>query len=69
MINNARAESDARSARSGDVLGEATSDYGDDKEKRGSVPPGDSEGEASYDEDYDLKARRAMQRMATRESI
>jgi hypothetical protein len=70
MINNARAESDARSARSGDVVqGESTSDYGDDGEKRSSVPLGDSEGEASYDDEYDLRSRRAMQSMGKRESI
>ncbi len=70
MINNARAESDARSARSGDLLhGESKSDYGDEREKRSSVPLGDSEGEASYDDDYDLRSRRAMQTIAKRESI
>jgi hypothetical protein len=70
MINNARVESDARSARSGDILhGESTSDYGDEREKRSSVPLGDSEGEASYDDDYDLRSRRAMQNMAKRGSI
>ena len=67
MINNARAESDARSARSGDLLhGEATSDYGD--EKRSSVPLVDSDGEASY-EDYDIRERRPIQSMGKRESI
>ena len=69
MISNARAESDARSARSSDMLhGETTSDYGDDREKRSSVPLVDSEGEASYDE-YDLRDRRPMQNMGKRESI
>ena len=70
MINNARAESDARSARIGDVLhGESMSDYGDEREKRSSVPLGDSEGEASYDDEYDLRTRRATQSMGKRESI
>ncbi|KAE9367739.1 hypothetical protein N431DRAFT_296858, partial [Stipitochalara longipes BDJ] len=60
MINNARAESDARSARGSDVLPEeATSDYGDEREKRSSVPLVDSEGEASYDDEYDVRSRRA----------
>jgi len=66
MINNARAESDARSARSTDMLhGEATSDYGD--EKRSSVPLVDSEGEGSYDDEYEM--RRPIQSIGKRESI
>ena len=71
MINNARAESDARSARAGDGIlhGESASDYGDEREKRSSVPLGDSEGEASYDDDYHLRSRRAMHSIAKRESI
>ncbi|PMD18246.1 hypothetical protein NA56DRAFT_661521 [Hyaloscypha hepaticicola] len=70
MINNARAESDARTARSGDVLhGDTTSDYGDEREKRSSVPLADSEEEANYDDDYDIGSRRVMQPMRQRESI
>jgi hypothetical protein len=68
MINNARAESDARTARSGDVLhGDTTS--GDEREKRSSVPLADSEEEANYDDDYDIRSRRVMQPMRQRESI
>lgn len=70
MINNARAESDARTARSGDALhGDTTSDYGDEREKRSSVPLADSEEEANYDDDYDIRSRRVMQTMRQRESI
>ena len=72
MINNARAESDARSARVGDQ-GEGTSDCGDEREKRGCLPPlGDSDGEGSgYDEEYDQMGapRHAIQRLTKRESI
>ncbi|TVY17626.1 Homeobox protein homothorax [Lachnellula arida] len=53
MINNARAESDARSARGsdGNLLAEITVDYGDDKR---SGPLGESEEEGeSYDDEYD----------------
>jgi hypothetical protein len=70
MINNARAESDARSARSGEGLhGENARDYGD--EKRISVPLGDSDGEGSvYEDEYDgLRSRRPMQTLPKRESI
>jgi hypothetical protein len=70
MINNARVESDARTARSGDVVhGDTTSDYGDEREKGSSVPLGDSEEEANYDDDYDIRSRRMMQNMGQRESI
>jgi hypothetical protein len=70
MINNARAESDARSARSGEGQhGESASDYGD--EKRSSVPLGDSDREGSvYEEEYDAsRLRRPMQTLPKRESI
>ena len=70
MINNARAESDARSARSGEGLhGENASEYGD--EKRISVPLGDSDGEGSvYEDEYDgLRLRLPMQALPKRESI
>jgi hypothetical protein len=73
MINSARAESDARSARSAErvLQGESMSDYGEEREKRSSMPLGDSEGEASgYDDEFDgLRSRRVMQSMAKRESI
>jgi hypothetical protein len=73
MINNARAESDARSARSAEsaLQGESVSDYGDEREKRSSVPLGDSDGEASgYDDEFDgLRSQKSMQNMAKRESI
>ena len=65
MINNARAESDARTARGGEgtLRGESTSDYGDEREKRSSVPLGDSEGEGSgYEDEFEgLRARRRVQ--------
>lgn len=68
MINNARAESDARIARDGDGLrGEGTSDYGDDK--RSSVPLDGSEGEGSvYDDEYDQMRIHHLQGLK-RESI
>lgn len=73
MINNARAESDARSARSADgaLQGESVSDYGDERRRRNSMPLGDSEGEASgYDDEFDgLRSRGAMKNMAKRENI
>jgi hypothetical protein len=73
MINNARAESDARSARSAEsaLQGESVSDYGDEREKRSSVPLGDSDGEASgYDDEFDgLRSQRSMQNMAKSDSI
>jgi hypothetical protein len=60
MINNARAESDARTARVGD-RGEATTE-------RGVLPLGDSDGEGSvYDEEYDT--RQNIQGPPKRESI
>ena len=71
MINNAKAESDARSARVGDKS-EGTSDYGDEKNKSGSLPIGDSDGEGSgYEEDYDQMGttRQAIQGPLKRESI
>ena len=75
MINNARAESDARTARGGGgvgegaVHGESASDYGDEREKRSSVPLGDSEVEGSISEDdfEGLRARHGAQ--PKRESI
>jgi hypothetical protein len=73
MINNARAESGARLARTGEgaLHGESVSDFGEEREKRSSLPLGESEGEASgYDDDFDgLRSRRAMQSIAKRESI
>ena len=56
MVNNARAESDARAARSGEanIQEENMSDYGDEKGKRRSLSLGDSDGEGSvYDDDFD----------------
>lgn len=54
MINSARAETDARSARGaeGALQGESTSDFGDDREKNS-----DGEG-CGYDDDY--LSRRAL---------
>lgn len=51
MINNARVESDARSARGGEVL--HAEEFGEGREKRRS-PLGDSDGDGSvYEEDYE----------------
>ena len=52
MINNARAESDARTSRSRERV-EDVGDYVDDRNKRGSLQMGDSDGEGSYDDDSD----------------
>jgi hypothetical protein len=69
MISNARAESDARSARVGD-RGEGTSNYGDERDKVACLPSGDSEGEGNYDDEYDTAPRHALQHgMPKRESI
>ncbi|KUJ19356.1 uncharacterized protein LY89DRAFT_731756 [Mollisia scopiformis] len=54
MINSARAETDARSARGGQ--GESTSDFGDEREKRGVSSDGDASG---YDDEFELRSRRA----------
>ena len=60
MINNARVESDARSARradSGPIRSEGTSDYGEEKSSIGlGLGLGDSEGEGSG-EDYEFGQR------------
>jgi hypothetical protein len=69
MINNARTESDAKSAREvdGNVLGESASDYGDDKRNG---PLGESEEESGYDDEYDgLRSRHALQRILKRGSL
>jgi len=69
MINNARAESDARLAREGDgnVLGEISSDYGDEKRNG---PLGESEEEDGYDDEYDgLRSRHVLQRIPKRGSL
>jgi hypothetical protein len=71
MINNAKVESDARSAQASDK-GEGTSDYGDGRNKSGGLPLGDSDGEGSgYEEDYDQMGttRHAIQGPPKRESI
>jgi len=71
MINNARAESDAKSARSGEgkTSGGSTGDCGDDRGKRSS-PSGDSDGDGSgYDEEYEGPGRRSgAQRIQEKES-
>jgi hypothetical protein len=66
MINNARVESDARSARGGEVVNE----YMGDRKKRNS-PVGDSDGEGSlYDEEFEgFGGRPAVQGHSKRESI
>lgn len=68
MINNARAESDARSARVGD-RDEGTSNHGDERDKGAGFPLGDSDGEGSYDDEYDAGPRHAVRRLSKRESI
>lgn len=59
MINSARAETDARSARSaeGGLAGESASEFGDGREKRGVSSDGDGSG---FDDDFELRTRRAM---------
>ncbi len=67
MINNARAESDARSARSGEGGAAAkSSDYGEDSDRRSLR---DSDGEGSvYDEDFDIGQRGGMPGSNTRDN-
>ena len=68
MINNARAESDARSLRSGEtLLQEGNSEYGDEKSR--SLPLGDSDGEGSLDGDYTEMRTRGPLPVGKRESI
>lgn len=57
MINNARAESNARSARVGE-RDEAVAGYRDERDKRAGLPAGDSEEEgggsgSGYEDEYD----------------
>jgi len=61
MISNARAESDARSARGvdGPMHGDVTSDYGDEREKRRSESDGDGSG---YEDEYpNVRLRHQME--------
>ena len=60
MINNARAESVARSARVGD-RGEGGSEYGDERDKRAGLLLGESDGEGSYDDEYEAEPLPALQ--------
>jgi len=73
MINNARAESDARSARSseGGLRGEIASEYGEDGHKRRTTSLGDSDGEGSvYDDEFEgLREIRSLHSIPKRESI
>lgn len=61
MINSARAETDARSARGGEeaIAGESTSDFGDDREKRGASSDADASG---YDDVFELRTSRGRKR-------
>lgn len=68
LTNNARAESDARSSRVGD-RSEGASDYGDERDKRAGLPLGDSDGEGSYDDEYEAGLRHTVQGMPKSESI
>ncbi|PBP27297.1 hypothetical protein BUE80_DR001514, partial [Diplocarpon rosae] len=62
MINNARAESDARMARSGEICAPAPStDYGEESDRR-------SEG-SQYDDEFDARQRAVLAGPKTRESI
>lgn len=46
------------------------SEYGDESVKRAGLPLGDSDGEGSYDDEYDTTPNRALpQAMPKRESI
>ena len=64
MINNARAESDARSARGSsdrNLLAEIAVDYGDDK-RCGALGESEEDGE-DYDDEYDgLRSRHVFHR-------
>lgn len=66
MINSARAETDARSARGVDgIAGESNSDFGDDREgeKMGVSSDVDAEADVSgYDDVDDLEVRRGRGR-------
>jgi len=56
MINNARAEADARHSRRGEAAlhGESTSDYREGRQRRNALTPGESDGEGSgYEEEYE----------------
>ncbi|KAG0647445.1 PBX knotted homeobox 2 [Hyphodiscus hymeniophilus] len=68
MISNARVESDARSARVGDKI-EGASDYGGERDRSAGPQLGDSDGEGSYDDEYDVGLRAAAQGTLKRESI
>lgn len=57
MINNARVESDARSARGGEILRtDLLGEYGEENQER--LSDGELEG-SGYEEDYEGNARRA----------
>ena len=68
MINNARAESDAMSARGGDQSAGAGG-FGDERGKGASLPLADSDGEGSYDDEYVTTPRHEAQRLSKRESV
>lgn len=61
MINSARAETDARSARSADgaVTGGNVSDFGD-KSRQKKISDSDGEG-SGYEDELDLRRRGALQ--------
>jgi len=61
MINNARAESDARSARVSD-RNESVNDCGDERPQRAGLPLVESDGEGSYEEDYEAEQRQGERR-------
>ena len=71
MINNARAESDARLARQGDgnALGESASDYGDEK-RNGTLGEETEEEDSGSDDEYDgHRSRHDSQRITKRECL
>ncbi|OWP05717.1 homeobox domain-containing protein [Marssonina coronariae] len=62
MINNARAESDARMARSGELCAQAPShDFGEESDRRSE--------ESQYDEEFDARPRSVLAGPKTRDSI
>jgi hypothetical protein len=67
MINNARVESDARSARGGEIIG----DFTGGERKKGNSSLGDSDGEGSlYEDEFDgFAGRPAVQAHSKLESL
>ena len=67
MINNAKAESNARSARGGE-RGEVTDDFGDERDNRSSITLGESDDDGSgYDDECDWMKRHPVQGLPKRD--